>query len=77
MEVSLYPRHCKYSQTSIVRNVWDFQLFFELSEIRTYRVGFLHIVGKIHVYKITTCSGRMCEITLYGVFTCSMKCERE
>ena len=42
-----------YSQTSIVRNASDFQLFFELSEFRTYRVGFFCIVGKIRAYKIT------------------------
>ena len=36
-----------YSRTSIVLNAPDFQLFFELFEFRTYRVGFFHIVGKI------------------------------
>ena len=66
-----------YSQTSIVRNASDFQLFFELSEFRTYRVGRVRIVGKIRAYKITACSGRKCEITWYGVFTCSTKRERE
>ena len=53
------------------------QLFFELSEFQTYRVGFFRIVGKIRAYKITACSGKMCEITSYGVFTCSTKHERE
>ena len=52
-----------YSQTSIVRNALDFQLFFELSEFRTYRVVFFRIVEKIRAYKITACSRRMCEIT--------------
>ena len=66
-----------YSQTSIVRNASDFQLFFELSEFRTYQVGFFRIDGKIRAYKITASSGRMCEITSYGVFTCSTKRERE
>ena len=66
-----------YSRTSIVRNASDFQLFFELSEFRTYRVGFFRIVGKFRAYKITACSGRMCEITSYGVVTCSTKPERE
>ena len=64
-----------YSQTSIVRNASDFQLFFELSEFRTYRVGFFRIVGNIRACKMTACSGRMCEITSYEVFTCSTKRE--
>ena len=58
----LCPFEIMYSQTSIVRNASDFQLFFELSEFRTYRVGFFRIVGKIRAYKITACSGRKCEL---------------
>ena len=65
-----------YSQTSIVRNASDFQLLFELSEFRTYRVGFFRIVGNIRACQMTACLGRMCEITSYEVFTCSTKSER-
>ena len=54
-QTKFYYSETLYSRTSIVRNASDFQLFFELSEFRTYRVGLFRIVRKIRAYKITVC----------------------